>query len=144
MADEADLARGLLGLAADDLTAARALVDVPAVTDAIVGFHAQQATEKALKAALAAAGREFPFTHNIHVLRRLCGDGGIALPDALDKLDLLTPYAVAERYGARSPGTVDRATALDLAAQAVAWARTVVEEPPSTGSSDTDLDPAEV
>jgi hypothetical protein len=47
MADEADLARELLGLAADDLTAARALVDVPSVTDAIVGFHAQQATESA-------------------------------------------------------------------------------------------------
>jgi HEPN domain-containing protein len=63
MADEADLARELLALAADDLTAARALVDVPSVSDAIVGFHAQQATEKALMAALAAAGRDFPFTH---------------------------------------------------------------------------------
>jgi HEPN domain-containing protein len=58
MADQADLARELLGLA-DDLTAARTLVDVPAVSDAIVGFHAQQATEKALKAALAAAGGDF-------------------------------------------------------------------------------------
>jgi HEPN domain-containing protein len=144
MADEADLARELLGLAADDLTAARALVDVPSVTDAIVGFHAQQATEKALKAALAAAGRDFPFTHNIDVLRRLCGDGGIALPAALDKLDLLTPYAVAGRYGARSPGPVDRATALDFAAKAVAWAREVVEGPPSAGSSDSDLNPAGV
>jgi hypothetical protein len=60
MADQVDLARELLGLAADDLTAARALVDVPAVSDAIVGFHPQQATEMALKAALAAAGRDFP------------------------------------------------------------------------------------
>jgi HEPN domain-containing protein len=59
MADHADLARELLGLAADDLTAARALVDVPAVSDAIVGFHAQQTAEKALKAALAASARAF-------------------------------------------------------------------------------------
>jgi hypothetical protein len=35
MADQADLARELLGLAADDLTAARELVDVPAVSDAM-------------------------------------------------------------------------------------------------------------
>jgi hypothetical protein len=49
MADEADLARELLGLAADDLTAARALIDVPSVADAIVGFHAQQATEKGVE-----------------------------------------------------------------------------------------------
>jgi hypothetical protein len=65
MADQADLARELLGLAADDLMAARALVDVPAVSDVIVGFHAQQAT---VKAPLAAAGRDFPFTHNITLL----------------------------------------------------------------------------
>ena len=63
MADRADLARELLQLATDDLTAARALADVPAVSDAIVGFHAQQAAEKALKAALAATGQDFPFTH---------------------------------------------------------------------------------
>jgi HEPN domain-containing protein len=136
MADQADLARELLRLAADDLTAAGALVDVPSVSDAIVGFHAQQATEKALKAALAATGRDFPFTHNIALLMQLCEDAGIELPAALDKLDLLTPYGVAARYGTRSPGTVDRPTASDLAAKAVAWARAVVEQPPSAGSSD--------
>lgn len=142
MADRADLARELLGLAADDLTAAQALVDVPAVSDAIVGFHAQQATEKALKAALAATGQDFPFTHNIALLMQLCEDAGIGFPAVLEEIDLLTPYGVAARYGARSPGTVDRATALDLAANAVAWARAVVAEPPSAGSSSTDLDPA--
>jgi HEPN domain-containing protein len=144
MADQADLARELLRLAVDDLTAARALVDVPAVSDAIVGFHAQQTVEKALKASLAAAGRDYPFTHNIALLMQLYEDTGIELPAALDKLDLLTPYGVAGRYGARSPGTVDRATALDLATKVVAWARTVVEEPPSARSSDTDLDPTGV
>jgi len=39
MADQADLARDLLALAGDDLAAVRALVDVPTVSDAIVGFH---------------------------------------------------------------------------------------------------------
>lgn len=109
-----------------------------------MGFHAQQAAEKALKAALAASGRSFPFTHNIALLMQLCDDAGIELQAALDQLDLLTPYGVAERYGARSPGTVDRATALDLAAKAVAWAWAVVEAPPSTGSSDADPDPTGV
>ncbi len=98
MADQADLARELLQLAADDLTAARALVDVPAVSGAIVGFHAQQTAEKALKASLAAAGQDFPFTHNIALLMQLCEDAGIKLPTALDTLDLLTPYGVAGRY----------------------------------------------
>jgi HEPN domain-containing protein len=127
MADQDDLARELLALAADDLIAAGVLIEVPTVSDAIVGFHAQQATEKALKAALAAARREFPFTHNIAVLLQLCEDARIGLPPALGTLDLLTPYGVAARYGRRSPGAVDRATALELAASAVAWARAVVE-----------------
>jgi len=127
MADQADLARELLGLAVDDLTAAQALVDVPSVTEAIVGFHAQQAAEKALKAALAAAGRDFPFTHNITVLMQLCEDAGIALPPTLDHIDVLTPFGVAVRYGTRSPGAVDRVAALELAVSAVAWARAVVE-----------------
>jgi HEPN domain-containing protein len=90
------------------------------VTDAIVGFHAQQAAEKALKPPLAAAGRDFPFTHNIAVLMQLCEDAGIGLPHALDDVDVLTPFGVAARYGTRSPGAVDRATALDLAGSVVA------------------------
>lgn len=46
MADQHDLAEQLLGLAAEDEAALRAMVDVPAVTDAIVGFHAQQTVER--------------------------------------------------------------------------------------------------
>jgi len=126
MADRADLSRELIGLAEDDLTAVRTLIAVPAVSDAIVGFHAQQAAEKALKAALAAAGQDFPFTHNIATLTQLCEDAGLALPASLATLYLLSPYSVAGRYGTRSPGTVSRATALELADGAVAWARTVV------------------
>jgi HEPN domain-containing protein len=131
MADRADLARELLGLAGDDLAAARAMIDVPAVSDAIVGFHAQQAAEKALKAALASAGHDFPFTHNIAVLTQLCDDAGLDLPAMLETIDLLTPYGVAGRYGARSPGTVTRATATQLAEDAVAWARAVADRPTS-------------
>lgn len=116
MASRADLARELLGLAGDDLVAARAMADVPAVSDAIVGFHAQQAAEKALKAALASAEQDFPFTHNISTLMQLCEDAELRLPTALETLDLLTPYGVAGRYGTRSPGTVDRSTATQLAA----------------------------
>jgi HEPN domain-containing protein len=128
MADQADLARELLGLARDDLAAADALIDVASVTDAIVGFHAQQAAEKALKAALAGGGHDFPFTHNLSTLLQLCEDAGLVLPATLESVDLLTPYGVAGRYGARSAGPVDRAAALALATAAVAWARSLVDE----------------
>jgi hypothetical protein len=46
MSDPDDIPRVLLGLACDDELAARALVPVNGVTDAILGFHAQQAVEK--------------------------------------------------------------------------------------------------
>jgi HEPN domain-containing protein len=122
MADQTDLARELIGLARDDRAAAAALLEVGVVSDAIVGFHAQQAVEKALKAVLAAASADFPFTHNIALLMQLCDDAGIELLASLGDADLLTPYGVALRYGTRSPGTLDRRAALELADAAVAWA----------------------
>jgi hypothetical protein len=65
MASQSDLAAELLGLAADDEAALRALVPVEAVVDSIVGFHAQQTVEKALKAALASRSVDFPFSHDL-------------------------------------------------------------------------------
>lgn len=127
MADQHDLARELLGLAEDDHVAAEALLDVAAVSDAIVGFHAQQAVEKAFKAVLAEHGEMFPFTHNVGLLMQLCEDAGVLAPPSLAEADLLTPYGVALRYGAKPPGTVDRRTALELAGDAVAWARGFIE-----------------
>jgi HEPN domain-containing protein len=47
-----DHALVLLRKATDDATAARKFADDPEIADAIVGFHAQQAVEKALKAVL--------------------------------------------------------------------------------------------
>jgi len=96
------------------------------VTDSIVGFHAQQAVEKAFKAVLASKGAGFPFTHNIALLAQLCEDVGISMPASLADADLLTPYGVALRCGARSPGTLDRTTARDMARDAVAWARGLI------------------
>ncbi len=123
MADHHDLARELFSLAEDDHLAAGALLDVAAVSDAIVGFHAQQAVEKAFKAVLAEHGATFPFTHNIGLLMQLCTDAGVVAPASLADGDLLTPYGVALRYATKPPATVDRQTALALAGDAVTWAR---------------------
>lgn len=110
MADQHDLARELLSLAQDDLVAAEALLDVAAVSDAIVGFHAQQAVEKAFKAVLAERGATFPFTHNVGLLMTLCADTGALAPSSLADADLLTPYGVALRYGAKNRGSRHRCT----------------------------------
>lgn len=59
MATHADFARELLALGRDDATAASILAATDASADAIVGFHAQQAVEKSLKAVLALHGQDF-------------------------------------------------------------------------------------
>lgn len=92
-----------------------------------MGFHAQQAVEKALKAALAFNGVDFPFSHDLRLLIGLCEASDISLPVELADVDRLSPYAARLRYGDERPGSVDRSTGMRWAATAVAWARHWVE-----------------
>jgi len=121
MADQRDLADQLLGVARDDEAAARTLLEAQS-PDSMVGFHCQQAVEKALKAVLAARGIEFPFTHDIGLLIQLCEDAGTPLPEALADVDRLAPFAVHMRYGAIFGSDVDLAIALRWVAETVGWA----------------------
>jgi len=117
-----DLPGDLLSLAREDLAAAEALDRAERVSDAPVGFHAQQAVEKALKAAIAGRDNDFPFTHDIGLLVQLCQDAGLELPADLTEADRLTPYAAAIRYGLGDPGAVPTPDALRWAALAIEWA----------------------
>jgi HEPN domain-containing protein len=128
VASPIDVARQLVGLAGDDELMARSLLPVEGVTDAGVGFHCQQAVEKALKAALASKDVRFPFVHNLGYLRELCENSGIDLPSTLNGMEYLTPFAATMRYGSSEPVRLDRDKALAWAAEAVAWARSLVEE----------------
>lgn len=96
MASQHDLASDLLRLAQDDYTAARTLLDADS-SQAISGFHCQQAIEKALKAVLADKGWDFPYTHNLGLLIQLCEDAGSPLPAPSGDVDRLTPFAVQMR-----------------------------------------------
>jgi HEPN domain-containing protein len=116
-----DLPGDLLSLAREDLAAAEALDLAERVSDAPVGFHVQQAIEKALKAAIASRDQDFPFTHDIGLLMQLCQDVGLELPVGLAEADRLTPYAAAVRYGLGDPGAVPTPDALRWAAVAIEW-----------------------
>jgi hypothetical protein len=101
-------------LAAADRLAAKTLSDADGIADVIVGFHAQQSVEKALKAVLASRCIEFPFTHDL--------DGqsnGLDVPSDLDGVDSLTPYGVHWRYGTGMPTALDRDEALRWTTQLV-------------------------
>jgi HEPN domain-containing protein len=122
MSTAPDLPSDLLALAREDLASAEALDRAERVSDAPVGFHAQQAVEKALKAAIASRDQDFPFTHDIGLLMQLCQDAGLDLPADLAEADRLTPYAAAIRYGLGDPGAVATQDALRWAALAIEWA----------------------
>ena len=62
-----------------------------AVPDWILGFHAQQSVEKALKAVLTDQSVESPRTHDLTELMDLVADSGAELPQDHDMLDELTP-----------------------------------------------------
>lgn len=126
MAGSADLARQLMELAAADRLAAQTLSDADGIADAIIGFHAQQAVEKALKAVLASREIEFPFTHDLDGLIELCDSNGLNIPADLDGVDSLTPYGMRWRYGTGMPTALDRDEALHWAAHAVDWASSLV------------------
>jgi HEPN domain-containing protein len=129
MSDEADVPRVLLRLARDDELAARSLLPIESITDAILGFHAQQAVEKSVKAVLAFREVEFPFTHDLDGLLELCQGHGVEVPEELSDVDNLSPYGVQLRYGTIQPSVLDRDEALRWAASAIDWATSSIDPP---------------
>lgn len=120
----ADLARLLLGNASGDLAALTVLIPSE-VDDSILGFHAQQAVEKSLKAALAARGAEYERTHDLEYLVELAQSVGLEAPIATDELAQLTQWAVRFRYEAEVPA-LDRARALSIVRSMNDWASAIV------------------
>ena len=93
-----DEARRLLTKAGEDEYVLDRLLENAAAPEAMVGFHAQQAAEKLLKAALFLAGAVPPRTHNLAQLMDLATASGLQLPALCEALRWLTPYAVLYRY----------------------------------------------
>ena len=92
-----DHAQELLRLGRADLRAMTGMHDPEVFTDAIFGFHAQQALEKGLKAWLAAMDVLFPLTHDISRLLPLLEKRGVNVADLWHWVEL-TPFAVEHRY----------------------------------------------
>jgi HEPN domain-containing protein len=93
-----DHARLLLGMARKDLRALEAMLDPDAFAEEIFGFHAQQATEKVLKAWLSLVGRAYPRTHDIGALLEILEASDEAIPATARELAELTDFAVQLRY----------------------------------------------
>ena len=120
---ESSLADILLELARQDALAFRKLADDVEIGDALLGFHAQQAVEKALKAVLTHKGVVYRRTHDIAELLDLLTDMGQSLPPPhAEILDELNPYAVELRYGLIQPAGLDRSATRIILDEVLAWA----------------------
>jgi HEPN domain-containing protein len=101
----------------EDIHVLKTLLQDPQTSDAIWGFHAQQAVEKLLKALLSYKSIRFPFTHRLLQLADLLEDARNPVPDYAEPLLDLTPYAVEFRYstlGSPNEPPLDRTAILGL------------------------------
>jgi len=85
-----DLVRQWIVRADEDLTACRILLGQAELVRQAVAFHAQQASEKYLKAVLTCYGVEFPKTHDLTALLDLIATCDEPLARELAELDELT------------------------------------------------------
>jgi hypothetical protein len=116
-----DLAARFARKARSDEIALEKLADDPDVPDDLIGFHAQQALEKLLKAALAHAGVAPPRIHDLGELIALLGDVGLPTPTSLDEARALVPWAVEFRYDDVLDERLDRAAACSTVVQMRSW-----------------------
>ncbi len=84
--------------AAQDLAVLRKLINDPTINTETLGFHAQQAAEKLIKALLALGGHDYPRTHDLGLLLDLLAALDVLLPEALLTVENLTPFATLFRY----------------------------------------------
>jgi HEPN domain-containing protein len=96
MKGAAELCVGLLRKAKSDRIAMEASLAAEAFDAAC--FHAQQLTEKCLKAFLAFSRVAFPYTHNLTKLIEIGAGIDAAFRSLLPTVAPLTPYAVELRY----------------------------------------------
>jgi len=129
---ELEQARALLQLARRDFDALTGMTAGAPFADAIFGFHAQQAIEKALKAWLAARSAQFPPTHDLTRLLSLLEESGEDV-ERFWPLAQYSVYAVQARYEAgitdsdlpldRHAVVIEVGTVLDCVEHALGYAQ---------------------
>lgn len=112
----------LLRKAAEDQAGVRALLDHLDVSDTLIGFHAQQAVEKLIKAVLAHRGVRYPFTHDIALLIDLAREASIELKFPINEAIDLTGWGAIFRYSDEIDEPLDRAAAAELIEAVRLWA----------------------
>jgi HEPN domain-containing protein len=113
--------------AEDDARAMQLLAPNQQISDEIIGFHAQQAVEKWLKAVLGSQGVEFEYTHDLH---RLIAEVMAAVgqfPFDVPEVVALTEHAVPLRYDEiLDTEPLDRQAVVHLVEEVGEWTDTLL------------------
>lgn len=130
-----EVATVLARKAALDAKVMRKLAEDEEIDDEAIGFHAQQAVEKWLKAVIASRGEDFEYTHDI---RHLLGRAGLEFGKTPFDLGLavdLTEYAVPLRYeDLLDAEPLDREATVTLVEEVERWASNELELSKAPGS----------
>ena len=124
-----ELAQLLLRKAAQDEFTMDKLLPDPASPDEVIGFHAQQAVEKMVKAVLSAKRIRYRYTHDLRELVLLLRKNHVAFPEDLKDVSQLNPFAVGLRYDeqpAESEEPFDRSWAVECVRRTRAWAESIL------------------
>jgi HEPN domain-containing protein len=121
----------LLRKSAEDQYVLERLIGEVDAPDAVIGFHAQQAVEKLLKAVLTSRSIRYGRTHDLDHLVGLLEQHGLSMPPGAERLSGLMPYAVEFRYDeipleAEERKPLDRQWALDCVQRVRAWADSIL------------------
>lgn len=121
----------LLRLAHRDQTTLILLARILEAPMASLGFHAQQAVEKALKAVSVSRGIETRRTHDLVALAQVLLDDGGVTPFTLDQVRQLNPFAVEYRYDDELESGLLRDELTELVERVLAWADSCVTSTPT-------------
>lgn len=127
--DLRDLAARFARKAESDEIALDRLANDPDVPDDLIGFHAQQALEKLLKAALAQLGVAPPRIHDLGKLLSLLEDVDQTPPVSVDEVRALVPWAVEFRYDDVLDERLDRVSACAAVEKARIWVDRLLATP---------------
>lgn len=137
--DLAEASRTLARKARGDAIAAREFAGNSEITDEIIGFHAQQAIEKWLKAMIARRGEAFEHTHD---LRRLVRVAALDLEDApfdVDAVIALTQYSAPLRYeDLLDADPLNRESTITLVDEVGQWAEDAIKGAGESNADNTD------
>jgi HEPN domain-containing protein len=127
--EPAELAAQLARKAEEDQVAVSEFIGNPRVGDGVIGFHAQQAVEKWLKAVIASRGQKYDRTHDIDRLIEVVTTIGVEISLDIDRLIALTEFAVPLRYeDLLDAEPLDRDVTLTLVEEVGRWAANAIAD----------------